>query len=131
MADRDRATWRRHFRLLGRADLRADVDDELAHHLDLHARDLAQRGYSASAARDEAARRFDDVPAIRAECLEIDDRVRRRTSRKETLMTLLQDLRLSARALRRSRGFTSVAVACRHRSRRYCDNLRCGTQHPR
>ncbi|HEY7567298.1 MAG TPA: ABC transporter permease [Gemmatimonadaceae bacterium] len=112
MADRERATWRRHFRLLGRADLRADVDDELAHHLDLHARDLAQRGYSAAAARDEAARRFGDASAIRAECLEIDDRVRRRTSRKETLMTLMHDLRLTARALRRSRGFTSVAVAC-------------------
>ncbi|MGH7696723.1 MAG: ABC transporter permease, partial [Gemmatimonadaceae bacterium] len=112
MADHNSATWRRHFRLLGRADVRADVDEELAHHLDLRARDLTQRGYSPGAAHDEAARLFGDVPAIRAECLEIDKRVNRRTSRKETLMTLLQDLRLTARSLRRSSGFTSVAVTC-------------------
>ncbi len=112
MADRDRATWRRHFRLLGRTDVRADVDEELAHHLDLHARDLAQLGLSPGAAREEAARLFGDVPAIRAECLAIDRRVNRRTSRKETLMTLLNDLRLTARSLGRSRGFTVVAVTC-------------------
>lgn len=112
MADRDHATWRRHFRLLGRSDLRADVDEELAHHLDMRAHDFTQRGYSAGAARDEATRLFGDVPAIRAECLEIDNRVRRRSSRKETLMTLLNDLRLTARSLRRSRGYTSIAVSC-------------------
>ena len=112
MAERDRATWRRHFRLLGRTDLRADVDEELAHHLDMRARDLAQRGYSPGAARDEAARLFGDIPAIRAECLEIDRRLTRRTSRKESLMTLLHDLRLTARSLRHSSGFTSVAIAC-------------------
>lgn len=112
MVDRDRATWRRHFGLLGRADLRADVDEELAHHIDLRTRDLAKLGLSPSAARDEAARLFGDVPAIRAECLEIDNRVKRRTSRKESLMTLLHDLRLSARSLLRSRSFAIVSVAC-------------------
>jgi predicted permease len=112
VTDRERDAWRRHFRLLGRADARADVDEEISYHLDQRARDLERHGAAPNAAREEATRIFGDVSAIRAECIEIDRRLGRRIGRKESLMTLLHDLRLSARSLRRSRAFTTVAVAC-------------------
>ena len=112
MSDRDRDAWRRHFRLTGRPDLRADVEDELAYHLELRARELERHGLAPNVAREEAARLFGDVPSIRAECLTIDQRYTRRIGRKESLMNLLHDLRISARSLARSSVFTGVAVAC-------------------
>src|SRR5690349_6507292 len=101
------APWRRYLRFL-RPDLRADIDDELEFHLAMRARDLERTGQPASAARDEAERTFGDVNAIRDECLTIDERRFRRASRKETLMSLSNDVRLTIRSLLRAPGFTLV-----------------------
>ena len=105
------AAWRRYLRFL-RPDLRADVDDELDFHLAMRTRDLERAGHAAPLARETAERSFGDVDAIRAACLTIDERRFRRASRKEILMSLWNDVRVSARSLRRSSGFTTVAVLC-------------------
>ena len=103
--------WRRYLRFV-RPDLRADIDDELEFHLTMRSRDFERAGHSASDARDVAERTFGDRRMIRDECLTIDERRFRRASRKEVLMTLWQDIRLSIRSLLRSPGFTTVAVLC-------------------
>ncbi|HWP72388.1 MAG TPA: ABC transporter permease [Gemmatimonadaceae bacterium] len=106
-----RAGWRRYLRFL-RPDLKADVNDELGFHLEMRARDLERQGQAPGDAREAAERDFGDVAAIRDACLTIDERRFRRASRKERLMTLLHDVRLSVRSLLRSPGFTTISVLC-------------------
>ena len=106
-----RPDWRRYFRFLG-PDVRADVDEELDFHLALRARDLEARGMSPGDARDEALRQFGDYLTIRGAVLAIDERRHRRSTRRERAADMLTDLRLTARSLRRSPGFTTIAVLC-------------------
>ncbi len=105
------ASWRRYLRFI-RPDLRGDIDDELAFHLAMRAKEMERAGQGELAAREAAERVFGDVDAIRNECLTIDERRYRRASRKEVLMSLGQDARLSLRSLARSPAFTIVAVVC-------------------
>ncbi len=58
--------------------IRAEIDDEIAHHLEARARELVARGMSPDAARQEALRRFGSVPDARTRLSRIDrDRVGR------------------------------------------------------
>ena len=52
--------WRRIQRMLG-PDPAADVEDELAHHIEMRTRELRARGMDPEAARAEALRRFGDL----------------------------------------------------------------------
>ena len=103
--------WRRYLRFW-RADLRADVDDELAFHLEMRRRDLQERGLSDDAARAEAARRFGDVASVRDRCITIDERRFRRATRAEMMGHMWSDLRFAARGLRKAPGFAAMAIAC-------------------
>jgi predicted permease len=103
--------WRRYLRFW-RADVRADVDDELAFHLEMHQRDLEARGLSDDVARAEAARRFGDVSKVRDSCVTIDERRFRRANRAEVMSHMWTDLRFAARGLRKAPGFAAMAIAC-------------------
>src|SRR5262245_36961220 len=104
-------SWHRYLRFW-RADPKADVDDEIAFHLDMRRRDLEASGVPAHTARAEAERTFGDLSAIRDACVTIDERRFRRAGRAEVMSHMWSDLKLAARALRKSPGFAAMAIAC-------------------
>jgi putative ABC transport system permease protein len=103
-------TWRRYLGFWGtRVD--ADVDDEIAFHLEMRVRDYMERGLSERDARAAARIRLgDDLGTARDECLTIGHRRQRRITRQQTMDTLIQDLRFAIRTLGRSKGWTAVAI---------------------
>lgn len=102
---------RRLFRLPASVSrIAAEVDDEVAFHLEMQARDLEAQGMSPAAARVEAERRFGDPVAARAELGDIDRRRVRRTWRVEWWEALAHDLRYAVRTLTRDRRLTVSAV---------------------
>jgi putative ABC transport system permease protein len=108
---RSPSSWRRYLRFW-RADLRGDVDDELAFHLEMRKRDLEAHGLASPDARAEAERTFGDLSAIRDACVTIDERRFRRAGRTEVMADMWNDLRLAARGLRKTPGFAAMAIAC-------------------
>ena len=101
--------WRRYARLL-RADSAADVDDELAFHLEQRARDYVARGMDPAAARAAALERFGDWEGVHRECERLAEEDRRAERRRDWLGDLAQDVRFAARAMRRAPLFTILAV---------------------
>ena len=103
--------WRRYVRPI-RANLHADVDDELRFHIEMLMQELVADGWPAPRARIEAQRRFGAVAPVRDACLTIDERRHRRAYLADTMSHFADDLRFGVRMLRRSMGFSILAVLC-------------------
>lgn len=103
-------TWRRYLGFWG-ARVDADVDDEIAFHLEMRVRDYMERGMSEADARAAAAGRLGErLVSARDECLAIGHRRQRRITRQQTVDTLIQDLKFAFRTLSRQKGWTAVAI---------------------
>jgi putative ABC transport system permease protein len=102
-------TWRRYVRFWG-PNVDADVDDELAFHLDMRRRDYEARGLTSDDARRAAAERFGDVQGIGGALRDHDRRRQRGRQRRESMSDLTNDLRYGLRSFARAPAFTSVAL---------------------
>jgi predicted permease len=89
---------------------RADVEAELAFHLEMRERELLERGESPERARELARRRFGDYEESRRECVAIDERRRRRIGWEERVSEFKADVTYALRTMIRTPGFTLVAL---------------------
>ncbi len=103
---------RRSFRFPRRtaSQVAADIEEELAFHLDRVAEDLIADGWPREEARVEARRRFGDLETTRAVCRALDASKERQMKWMERWLELGADLRFAGRQLWKSPGFTLVAV---------------------
>ena len=99
--------WRRYLRFWG-ADVAADVDDEMAFHLEQRVAELVAAGMAPEAARAEAMRRIGDLEALKRACVSIGEAHEGARRRRAWLGALAADARLAARQLLRN---PVVAVA--------------------
>ena len=100
----------RRERRLWRPDVRQDVDDEIAFHLEQRQQEYAGRGMPERDASERARRRFGNVDAVAASCRSIDEQWHREQRRASMWNDLRQDSWYAMRALLRTPGFTATAV---------------------
>ena len=101
---------KRRFRRLFGPEPEADVERELAFHLEMRIRELVARGETPERARELTLQRFGDYEMSRQACVEIDERRGRRMARAEYLSELKQDVFYAVRTLSRAPAFTAVAL---------------------
>jgi predicted permease len=97
-------------RRIGPPDVRRDVDDEIAFHLEQRQREFAARGLDQAGARDAALRRFGNVARVAEACRAIDEQWHREKRRASMVNDLKRDLAYAARSLIKAPAFTTVAV---------------------
>jgi putative ABC transport system permease protein len=88
----------------------AEVDDELAFHLEQRVRDYVARGMDPESARAAAIARLGDLTTVRQECTEMLEDDRRTARRHDWFEDLRQDLRFGIRAAARAPLFSLLAI---------------------
>jgi len=104
---RDRS--RRYLRFFG-ARPEADVEDEIAFHLEMRERELVALGMAPELARAEAQRRFGDRARLQAQMQRLEREQARRVSWAGSWHTLLADLSFVGRTLVRQPIFTLSVI---------------------
>ncbi len=103
---------RRVFRLPGtQRRVERELDDELRFHIEGRIEELMEReGLARADAEREAKRRFGDVDEYRRQTRVIDDKILQRGRRMDIIETLVRESRHAIRTLRRSPGFSVIAI---------------------
>ncbi len=103
---------RRSFRLPWRKpdEIATELDEEFAFHLEERTKELIAKGMDPTAARDEALRRFGNLPAAKAEIRVLDQRAASSTQRRDWWAGWRQDVTFAVRQLLRAPGFTLVVI---------------------
>jgi predicted permease len=93
-----------------RRDVRSELDEELAFHLEETVAALVARGSTEAEAREEAARRFGNEAAYRRELETIDGRRARSEEGMEMMEQITSSVGFALRSIRRSPGFAAAIV---------------------
>ena len=93
-----------------RTSVAAEVDDELAFHLEMATHELIQQGLSPQQARAEAERRFGDMKTVNDDCRRYGAERDRNERRAEYREELKQDGLFAVRQLAKARAFSIVAI---------------------
>jgi putative ABC transport system permease protein len=103
---------KRTFRFVSRTteDVRAEIRDEFAFHLDMRTDELIQSGLSPEAARGQALAEFGNERRGAVGCAAQGDRLERRRRISRFVADLRQDASVGLRLLARSPGFAAVAI---------------------
>ena len=109
MAGADSRKWHRYLSFW-RDDIAGDVDAEIGFHVDARTEELCNAGLERSAARAQALREFGDVDLMRRTLRDMDEQHAVSARRAHLASDLVGDVRVAARALRRSPGFAAVVV---------------------
>jgi putative ABC transport system permease protein len=91
-------------------DVRKDVDDELAYHLEMREREFVARGLSREEAGEAARRKFGNAERVAADCRDIDDRRYRDERRASMWNDFRQDVAYGVRQMFRNPGFALIAI---------------------
>ena len=103
----DTPKWHRYLRFW-RTNVGADVDDELAFHVDARTQELHEAGMEAAAARARALAEFGDVERTRVTLRAMDEQHLTHERRADVAADLLRDARVALRGLRRSPGLVTI-----------------------
>ena len=93
-----------------RRRIAADVENELAFHMDSRVQELVATGVSLDDARARAFSEFGDVDDARRYMLAIDREIESAQRRREYLSDILGDIRYAGRRMRAAPGFTTAIV---------------------
>ena len=93
-----------------RPSVNEEVEEELSFHVAMRMRELIASGMSPQDAREEAQRRFGDLPHVEAELRKLGTQRDREQSRTQYFAELWADVKYALRALARSPGFATVAI---------------------
>ena len=106
------AFFKRLFRFTSRSsgDIRADVGDEIAFHLEMRTRELVERGWTPEAARREARQQFGSVDTTADYCRRLDEDREQGTRARRRFDELRQDAVYGGRMLRRHPALSAVAI---------------------
>src|SRR5688572_13507857 len=103
---------KRSFRLSdSKPDPKRDVDDEVAFHLEMRARELIEQGMSPDEARQQAALAFGDVGSIRSDLRHERADRNDELERRDWWQALRMDVGYAVRSLRKNPGFTAATIA--------------------
>jgi hypothetical protein len=103
MSRTDVPQWHRYLRFW-QSNIPADVEAEIAFHVDARTDELIAGGATPTDARERALREFGDVERARATLRDMDERHRSQAHRVELFTDLWQDLRVAAGAGARGPG---------------------------
>jgi predicted permease len=109
MAGIDSPKWHRYLRFWN-ANVAADVDAELAFHVDARTQELCELGVERTAAHSQALREFGDVDRARHTLRAMDERHATVERRAHLLAGLARDARIALRTLARSPGFVAIVA---------------------
>lgn len=93
-----------------RTSVAAEVDEELAFHLEMTTRELIAQGLTPQQARSEAERRFGDMKTVNDDCRRYGTERDRNERRAEYREELKQDVVFAVRQLAKARAFSAIAI---------------------